>query len=396
MNSAACASLRFSNCLAILTFLPLSGFAQFTPAAGSPFAIGMISGFVTGDFNGDGHLDLAAVNTTSNTVMVLLGSGVGNFRAGPGRPFAVRSGSKVAAVADFNRNGRLDLVLVNRADNNVTVLLGNGSGEFRTAPGSPFAVGTKPEAVAAGDFNGDGRPDLAIADFGDSNGGNVSVMLGNGAGGFSAAAGSPFALGMLNPTAIALGDFNRDGKLDIAVGFLHSVTPAVLLGNGAGRFSVAGKPVAEPVLCGVVSIAVADFNRDGNLDVAVACSAHQGTLSVLLGNGSGGFSAPSFGLMGEPHTVSMADFNEDGIPDLAVFETGPRVIVLFGNGAGGFVQAPGSPYQAGLPIATGNGGLAAVGEFNGDRKPDIVALNPQGSSLTVLLNSIERLTDPAK
>lgn len=388
MKVAAPGLFGCSSCLAFLVFLPVPGSAQFAPGPGSPFAVGTISGFLVGDFNGDGDPDLAAVNTTGNTVSVLLGGDKGGFHAAGGKPFAVDSGSTVAATADFNRDGKLDLVTINTAANRVAVLLGNGLGGFRTAPGSPFAVGTSPEAVVAGDFNGDGKPDLAFANFGDRNGGSVSVLLGDGTGGFTASAGSPFGLGTLNPTAVALGDFNRDGKLDIAVGFLHSTRPAVLLGNGSGQFSVLGNPVAEPVPCGVTSLAVADFNRDGILDLAVACNAHLGILSVLMGDGSGGFS-PSYSEMGEPHTISLADFNGDGIQDLAVLETGPSIRVMLGNGSGGFSQAPGSPYPVGLPIDLSNGGIAAVADFNDDGKPDIVAWNPQGGSLTVLLNSIQ-------
>jgi hypothetical protein len=108
------------------------------------------------------------------------------------------------AEGDFNGDGKLDLAIVNAASNTVTVLLGNGTGGFTAAPGSPFPVGTGPQFVVVGDFNEDGKPDLAIAN---SFGNNVTVLLGNGAGGFTAAPGSPFPAGAV-PSSLAVGDFN--------------------------------------------------------------------------------------------------------------------------------------------------------------------------------------------
>ena len=146
------------------------------------------------------------------------------------------------AAADFNADGKLDLVTANFGANTVTVLLGNGSGGFSAAHGSPFAVGSMPSSVAVGDLNGDGNPDLVIANFGAN---TITVLLGNGSGGFTAASGQTlFAVGA-NPQSEAIGDFNGDGNLDIVTANSGDNTVTVLLGNGSGGFmAAAGSPFA--------------------------------------------------------------------------------------------------------------------------------------------------------
>jgi len=127
----------------ILLILPLTASAQFTPSIGSPFQVGALPVSVAvGDFNGDGTLDLAIANSGDNTVTVLLGTGTGGFTAAPGSPFRVGVGPRSVVVGDLNGDGKLDLAIANSGDNTVTVLLGTGTGGFTAAPGSPFRVGT--------------------------------------------------------------------------------------------------------------------------------------------------------------------------------------------------------------------------------------------------------------
>jgi hypothetical protein len=136
-----------------------------------------------GDFNGDGNQDLAVANEYSNSVSVLLGNGSGGFTAATGSPYSTGSYPVSLAVGDFNGDGIQDLAVANEYSNSISVLLGNGSGGFTAATGSPFSVGSDPLSVAVGDFNGDGIQDLAVANV---YGYNVTILLGNGSGGFTA------------------------------------------------------------------------------------------------------------------------------------------------------------------------------------------------------------------
>ena len=266
-----------------------------------------------GDFNGDGIQDLAVANHETydgpDGISVLLGNGDGTFQ----EAINFGSGGNVAsfvAVGDFNGDGVQDLVVANSGDfdsGNVSVLLGNGDGTLQTA--RSLGAGSNPFSVAVGDFNGDGVQDLAITNGGSA---HVSVLLGNGDGTFQAAVN--FGVG-IRPAVVTVGDFNGDGIQDLAVANNGSNNLSVLLGNGDGTFQVAvnfgagGSPL---------SVAVADFNGDGVQDLAVA-NEGSNNVSVLLGNGDGTFQAAvNFGAGVNPISVAVGDFNGDGRPDLAV------------------------------------------------------------------------------
>ena len=359
-----------------LTVKPANPSGTLTEAAGSPIAAGSGPNAVAaGDFNGDGIQDAAIANIGSGDVTILLGNGSGGFSAATGSPFAVETGAASLAVGDFNGDGVQDLAVGNYDSNNLTVLLGNGSGGFSAATGSPFAVGTEPASLAVGDFNGDGIQDLVIA------GSRVAVLLGNGSGGFSLTPGSPFAVGPGAPS-VAVGDFNGDGIQDLAVGSFGSGGVAVLLGNGSGGFSAAtGSPFALGT--GPWPVAVGDFNGDGIQDLALG-NIRSGGVTVLLGNGSAGFSVATgspFAVGTAPWSVAVGDFNGDGILDLATANaTSNNVTILLGNGSGGFVATPGGPFAVGTEPES-----LAVGDFNGDGRTDLVTANRTGNSVTVLL-----------
>lgn len=216
------------------------------------------------DFNGDGNLDLIALNNVNGlSPAVLLGYGNGAFNAVQ-QILEVIGGS--SAAGDFNGDGKLDLVIDGRY-----ILLGNGNGTFTEQTSS--ANGS---FVTVGDFNGDGNLDLAVCN---STGNSVTILLGDGTGNFATASGSPIAVGS-EPSAIITGDFNSDGKLDLAVANLSDNTVTLLLGNGDGTFAPAsGSPYA--VGNTPIGLAAADFNADGKLDLAVV-NLTDGTVSILL------------------------------------------------------------------------------------------------------------------
>jgi Bacterial Ig-like domain (group 3)/FG-GAP-like repeat/FG-GAP repeat len=355
---------------------------SFMPAAGSPVPAGTGSTFVTvGKFNADGVQDLAIANFESNNITVLLGNGSGGFTPAAGSPVTVGMQPHGVTVGDFNGDGKQDLAVVNAGSNNVTVLLGNGSGGFAPAAGSPVTVGTFPLSVAVGDFNGDGIQDLAIAN---STSANVVVLLGNGSGGFAPASGSPFPAGK-GAGSVAVGDFNGDGIEDLATANQIDGTVTVLIGNGSGGFTPAG---SGPFSAGgsPSSVMVGDFNRDGFQDLAIA-NFNSSNVTVLLGNGSAGFKAAPgspFNAGTNPYSVAVGDYNGDGIQDLATANYGSNdVTVLLGNGLGGFTVARGSPFAAGAGPPS-----VVSGDFNGDGIEDLATANKGGNNVTVLLGFV--------
>ncbi len=272
------------------------------------------------------------------------------------------------AVGDFNGDGKPDLAVANIQSDNVSVLIGSGGGTFETAVN--YGTGSGPQAVVAGDFNGDGKLDLAVANVSSN---NVSVLIGKGDGTFHSAVNYAVANG---PGSIAVGDFNHDGKLDLVVANYQTNNVSVLLGNGDGTFQTA---VNYNAGSGPYSLAVGDFNRDGKLDFVVADD-NTNNVSVLLGNGDGTFQAAvSYSAGSAPTSVAVTDFNGDGKPDLVVVDDGGNTVaVLLGNGDGTFQAAQNS--AAGFSPF-----WLAVADFNGDGYPDLAVTNNVSSNLGVLL-----------
>jgi FG-GAP-like repeat len=299
---------QFAN---TISYLRGDGHGAFQPQ--TVLVSGLASVYAaTADFNGDGNADVVTANGT-NTVSVLLGNGDGTFRSHV--DYATGSGPKVVLARDVNGDGKLDLAVLNAGSgfgNSISILLGNGDGTFKARTDSPALAFAN--WMAAGDFNGDGKPDLAVSKDGGFDG-PLSILLGNGNGTFQAPVA--YAVTAAFPCCIATGDLNGDGKLDLAIPTTGSTAGpvAVLLGNGDGTFR---KPVGYATGFGAGHLIIADVDDDGRLDLAVICSQVNG-VSILFGNGDGTFRDHVDFVTGtQPLALTAADLDGDGGLDLAV------------------------------------------------------------------------------
>ena len=339
----------------------------------------------SGDFNGDGHVDLINGNATFPTshLIILLGDGDGTFQP-PSSVFAGVQANSIV-VADFNNDGRLDLAAGTFDTSIVLVLLGNGDGTFHAA--ADVDIGFNSHTATSADFNRDGAPDLAVTVFSES-GSNVRVYLGNGDGTFTP--GAEIVEG--NPGLLEVGDFDGDGIKDLATidfDFEHNRV-LILLGRGDGTFA----PVPQESAVGpeAHALTVGDFDGDGQQDVATADN-NRDLLSVLMGRGDGTFD-PAMELSAgaqicdialHPHAIDVADFNGDGRQDLVTGNgrpsdppRGSSVSILLGRGDGMFEPAQ--------QFATRQGTESlVVADFNHDGKPDLATSNHDSSSLTILI-----------
>lgn len=320
-------------------------------------------------------LGTAAASTSSSPVTPLAVTGLFptvTHLASSGSPGNYTLAASVVSLTRSPLSGTVSFADTTNANASLgSTAIPFSSSTFALGAPQSAVTGTQPKAVATGDFNGDGKPDFATADFGSS---TVTVQLGNGDGTFTAA---PSLIATLsNPDGLAVGDFNGDGKQDLAVANYASGTVSIFLGNGDGTFT-AGSPVSASAPGAVV---VGDFNNDGNADLAIA-NIYNNSLAVLLGHGDGTFTAvpgapPATG--NYPTAIVAADFNNDGVQDLAVANVNDRTItVFFGSGGGQF------PTSRTLTNTGGSYSLATA-DVDGDGNADLIALDSGGNTVTVL------------
>ena len=356
------------------------------------------AGAVVADFNRDQKPDLAVANCIDyydsegeeeigSKVQILLGDGNGGAR--PGAPPPLPTGAIMCslATADLNGDGAPDLAIVDSIGKDILILLGDGTGHFAPAGGSPIQAGGVPTSVVAADVNADGRPDL-VAPVASASGRifGIAILLGDGAGGFATAPGSPVSILAGNAVSVAVADLDGDGKPDIAVANTGRNEISVLRGDGMGGF---GTPVTVGTTRRPGKIAVGDFDGNGKPDLA---SLLEYGAAILLGDGTGTFRpAPGSPLKLDDSDLALVDLNGDGKSDLVTSSGEGGVSVRLATGDGRFRAVEFSPFATDYTL-----GIAAA-DFNGDGRPDVAALSGDGLSWPVGPNrsSVLLQTEPA-
>ncbi|MEG4307515.1 FG-GAP-like repeat-containing protein, partial [Microcoleus sp. D3_18a_C4] len=286
--------------------------------------------------------------------------------------FPVGTNPNSVVVGDFNKDGKPDIATSNGASSNVSILLGTGTGSFGTA--ANFSAGIGPASLALGDFNSDGNLDIAApwGSGGEFPSYRVAILLGNGTGSFGTA--TSFDV-VSYPYAVAVGDFNGDSRPDLVTANGGN-NVSLLLGTGTGSFGAATNFNVGNLPRSVVA---GDFNGDGKLDLATANN-QSGSVSILLGTGTGSFgAATNFNAGTSPYSVTVGDFNADSKSDLAVANSGSNnVSILLGTGTGSFGAA--TNFNAGTSPYS-----VTVGDFNSDNKSDLAVANSGANTVSILL-----------
>lgn len=365
-----------------------SGVTSTAAATDLRFPTGTAPGSVEiADFNGDGKFDVVVANEQSNNVSILLGDGKGKFAPARRSPFPAGHLPNDIAIGDFNRDAKLDLAVANHEGKHLTVLLGEGNGGFAPAPNSPVAVEVQPHThgVATGDLNGDGNLDLVTDSWAND---QVVALFGDGKGNFRTP-GTFVKVGKRPYQRHRVADVNGDGKADILTTNTEGNNITVLLSDSKGGFK---QSAGSPFACGdsPFNLAVGDVNGDGKIDLAVVDSPSsmaegrgKDGLTMLLGNGDGGFTMLSGSplVTGKtPNRVALGDVNGDGVNDVVVSSPDDNNITLFLMSSRGTVASSSTIAVGGKPK-----GLA-IADLNGDGKADVVVTNNGDNAVTIRLS----------
>lgn len=389
--AGAAAAFMLISCTVAETKAP-SG-PSFQNAPESPLFVGPQAGRPeVGDVNADGFPDIVVAcgaccgdrhQPTGGHLVVLLGDGRGGMRDAEGSPYKVGPTARKVALGDIDGNGSLDIAVAEHDTNSLTVMTNDGKGRFTVVARpeiAPKTVRPHTHEIEITDVNGDGHGDLlsTVADVG-----SIAVLLGNGKGAFTPAAGSPMRVGRHPYDAIAIGDLNGDGKPDIVTPDMHGHGIIALLGSGTGTFAQApGSPVKVDDRPGYV--AIGDVNGDGKLD-AVASHDDYGILDILLGDGTGRLTPAAGSPIRVPQAIwglMIADMNGDRRMDIVGGVAGGRNVLVFWNdGSGGFSAERTLRSEAG----SGAGHVLAA-DINRDGRLDIVTGNYDSGDISILIN----------
>ena len=331
------------------------------------------------DFNKDGKPDIAVANTEDSNVTILLNEGKREFIPAAGSPFYAGHFPNDINIADFNKDGNLDIAFANHEKKYFTVLLGNGKGQFQPAPHSPFAVQVKPHThgIISADFNGDGNLDIATDSWGVD---SIVILSGDGKGNFLNSV--YHATGKHPYQRLRTADLNKDGKPDIVTTNLDGNSVTILLNEGKGNFSEHLIDAGNTPF----GVATGDINKDGNLDLAVVNAptisggkSGRDGLTILLGDGKGNFSilpgSPFETGLG-PTRCAIGDLNNDGFNDIAISNYKSNFISVYymnKNGVQSLVQ---------LPIGKHSDGIA-IFDIDKDGKQDIIATSSEDNNLVI-------------
>ncbi len=340
------------------------------------------------DFNLDGKFDLVTSDAEGNRVFVLLQdtNGFFNSTAALGVPIGfggVNQGPYSAIVGDFNEDGKPDIASPNTWTSQVAILLGSGTGTFTRTNFNLSANNFRPYSIGLGDFNNDNHQDLITMH---SAGFSFSVLLGDGTGNFTVLTGQNIS-NQSGSNYVTIGDFNSDGKQDLIVSRFFQTNLLVLLGNADGTFTTSPNQIVVPA--NTTALKSPDFNGDGKPDLAAITGENPSTLRIGLGNGDGTFSA----LTAYPLNVSASadmsieDFDLDGTKDILIGDTTNGALILFkGNGTGVFAAQP--------PIRLSPTPYSLVSrDFNGDGKPDVATASFLFAGTRAFLNDTNTLPE---